>query len=95
MGTDSAAIFIRLGDVVGADRDQPAIADLNLTMELNQAFMLPAVLGAETSATEDENHWILSLQFGELPSLCGMVGKLIIGEHRPWNHVRSHMKSLS
>ena len=28
VGTDSAAIFIRLGDIVGANRDQPAIANL-------------------------------------------------------------------
>ena len=39
VGTDSGAIFIRLGDVVGANRDQPAIADLELTMELNKPFM--------------------------------------------------------
>ena len=28
MGADSCAIFIRLGDIVGADRDQPAIGNL-------------------------------------------------------------------
>jgi len=32
-------------------------------MEFNEAFSLPAVLGAETSAAEDENHWMLPLQF--------------------------------
>jgi hypothetical protein len=35
VGVDSGAIFIRLRDVVGADRDQPAIANLEFTMELN------------------------------------------------------------
>src|SRR6266404_2044920 len=40
------------------DRDQPAIGNLQLTMECNKAFSLPAVLGAETSATEDEDHRI-------------------------------------
>src|SRR5262249_47508246 len=89
VGTDAAAIFIRLGDVVGADRDQPAITNLELTVELNEPFSLPAVLGAETSAAEDENHGILSLQFGELPAFRGVVGKLIVGEDSPWNNVRS------
>jgi hypothetical protein len=35
MGADSAAIFIRLRDIVGADRDQLAIANLEFPMELN------------------------------------------------------------
>ena len=60
MGTDSAAIFVRLRDAVGADRDEPAIADLELTMELEQSFGLAAVLRAETSAAEDENHRMLA-----------------------------------
>jgi hypothetical protein len=58
-------------------------------MEFNQAFSLPAVLGTETSAAEDENHGILSLQFGELPAFCGMVGKFIVGKARPRDHVSS------
>src|SRR5215213_469188 len=83
VGTDSGAIFIRLSDVVGANRDQPAIADLNLTMKLNKPFMLPAVLGAVPSAAEDENHWMLLLQFGKLPAFRGVIGKLIVGEDSP------------
>ena len=35
---------------------------------------------------------MLSLQFGELPVFRGVVGKLIVGEDRPGNNVRSHMK---
>ena len=35
VGTDSAAIFIRLSDIVGANRDEPAIGNLKLTMQLN------------------------------------------------------------
>jgi hypothetical protein len=62
-------------------------------MEFNKPFSLPAVLGAETSAAEDENHWMLSLQLGELPAFRGVVGKLIVGEYSSWNNVRSHMKS--
>jgi len=95
VGTDSAAIFIRLSDVVGANRDKPAIGNLELTMELNKPFRLPAVLGAETAAAEDENHWMLSLQFGELPAFRGVVSKLVVGEDRPWDNVRSHRKSSS
>jgi len=72
---------------------QAAIADIELTMELNKPLSLPAVFGAETSAAEHENHRVLSLRFGELPPLSGVVGKLIVGEDSPWNNVRSHMKS--
>ena len=57
----SAAIFVRLGDVVGADRDQPAIANPHLTMKLQQTFGLAAVLWAEGAAAKDEHHGILSL----------------------------------
>ena len=93
VGADSAAIFIRQSDIVGANRDKPAIGNLELTMEFNKPFSLPAVLGAETSTAEDQNHWMLSLQFGELPAFRGVVGKLIVGEDSPWNNVRSHVKS--
>jgi hypothetical protein len=61
VGVDSCAIFIRLRDIVGADRDQPAIAYLEFTMELNQPFRLPAILGSVTPAAEDEDHGVLSL----------------------------------
>src|SRR5258708_4552433 len=93
VGADAGAILIRLGDVVGANRDQPAIANLQLTMECNKPFSLPAVLGAETSAAEDEDHWMLSLQFRELSAFRGVVGKLGVGEDSPWDNVGSHMKS--
>jgi hypothetical protein len=90
MGTDSAAILVRLGDIVRADRDQPAIGHLELTMEPNQPFRLPAILGAETPAAEDKNHGMLSLQFGELPPFRGVVRKLIVGKNRSRDDVRSH-----
>jgi hypothetical protein len=64
VGTYSGAIFIRLGDIVGGNRDKPAIGNLKLAMEFDQPFSLPAVLGAETSAAKDENHCMWSLQFG-------------------------------
>jgi hypothetical protein len=74
VGTDSCAIFIRLRDIVGADRDQPAIGNLEFTMELNQPFRLSAVFGSVATAAEDEDHGVVSLQFGELPVFRGMVG---------------------
>jgi hypothetical protein len=46
VGADTAAIFIGLSDVVSADRNQPAIGDLELAVELDEPFGLPAVLGA-------------------------------------------------
>src|SRR5262249_54097521 len=93
MGTDSAAIFVRLRDAVGADRDEPAIADLELTMELEKPFGLAAVLRAETSAAEDENHRMLALQLGELPSIPRVVGELVVGKDGPRNDVSAHGRS--
>jgi hypothetical protein len=93
VGADSTAIFIRHRDIVGANRDKPAIGHLEFTMELNKPFSLPAVFGAIPSTAEDEDHWMLSLQFGELPAFRSVVGKLIVGEDSPWNNIRSHMKS--
>jgi hypothetical protein len=67
--------------------------NFNLTMELNQPFSLPTIFGAATSAAEDENHRMLSLQLGELPALYGVVGH-VVGEDSPWNNVRAHIKSF-
>src|SRR6202042_3145019 len=93
MSADSGAIFTCFGDIVGADRDQPTIGDLKLTMEFDKTFSLSAVLGAEASAAKDKNHWMWSLQFGQLPVLRCVVGKLIVGEDGPWNNVGSHVGS--
>jgi hypothetical protein len=62
---------------------------------LKKPFSVPAILGAEASAAEDENHWMLSLYFGELPTFRGVIGKLIVRENRPGNNVRSHIQHLS
>src|ERR1700722_2707531 len=61
VSADAAAIFIRLRDVVGADRDEPAIGNLEFTMKLDQPFSLSTVLWAEPSTTEYEDHWMWSL----------------------------------
>jgi hypothetical protein len=91
VSADPAAIFVRLGDVVGTDRDKPAIgANLHLAVEFNKPFSLSAVLGAETAAAEDEDHGMLALQLGELPAFRPVVGKFVVGENGCWNNVRSH-----
>src|SRR5205085_1976450 len=46
--------------------------------------MLSAVLRAETSAAEDKNHWILSLQFGKLPPFPSMISKFVVWENSSW-----------
>src|SRR6267142_4818701 len=86
----SAAIFVRLGDIVGADRDQPAIAYLDLTMELQQTFGLTAILWTEAAATKHHHHRILSLQLGEFSMLPGVVAKLIVRESSALRDVGSH-----
>jgi hypothetical protein len=56
-------------------RSPPAVFEFPVaTAGTKQAIM------AETSATEDENHWILASQLGELPAFCSVAGKLIVGE---------------
>src|SRR5580658_4655983 len=35
VGTDSRAIFVRLSDVVGTNRDQPAVSNFKLAVKLN------------------------------------------------------------
>jgi hypothetical protein len=93
VGADSAAIFIGFSDIVGADRHQPAIADLELAMEFDKPFRLPAVFRTVAAAAEDENHRMRPLQFGEFSTFRGVVGKLVVGENSPWDHVGSHLKS--
>jgi hypothetical protein len=80
VGTYSAAIFIRLGNVIGADRNQSAIGNFELTMQLNQQFGLATVFGARASGAEDKPLGMLSLQLGELPAFGAVIGKLVAGE---------------
>jgi hypothetical protein len=87
---DPAPIFTRLREIVGADGDQPAIGDFEFTMELNEKFRLAPVLGAETSAAENQNHGMRSLQFEEPATFCGVVGELVVGKGDPWNNIGSH-----
>jgi hypothetical protein len=94
VGTDPSAVFTSFRDVVRADCDQSAIGDFELPMKLNEKLRLAPVLGAITTAAEDEYHWMLSLQLGELSALRCMVGKLIVGEDSPGNDVRPHVTFL-
>jgi hypothetical protein len=83
VGVNTATIFIRFNIrfnyVVGADRDKSAIANLALTMKLDKPSAWRRSFGAVTSAVENQNHWLLALQFGELTALRSMVGKLKVG----------------
>ena len=45
MGAYTGPELVGLDDAVGADGDQTAVGHLELAMELDQAFVLPAVLG--------------------------------------------------
>jgi hypothetical protein len=90
IATAFSMISPRKRRVVGANRDQPAITNLELTMECNKSFGSPTVPGAETSAAEGEDHRMLSFQFRELPVFRGVVGKLVVGKDSPWNDVGSH-----
>jgi hypothetical protein len=61
MGADSGAKLVCLINVVGTDRDELAIANFDLTVELNQPLRLPAVLGSISAAAQDENHRVVAL----------------------------------
>jgi hypothetical protein len=91
MSADSGAIFTRLSDIVGADRDEPTIGDLKLTMEFDKTLSLPA--GQKPPRLRTRTIGWGSLQFRQLPVLRGVVGKLIVGEDGPWNDVGSHVRS--
>jgi hypothetical protein len=93
LGTDSAAVFVRLGDVVGADGNEAAVRDFKFAMELHEAFGLAAVLGAKATAAEDENHGMLALQFGEFAALRGVIGKFVVRKDGARNDVGSHLDS--
>jgi hypothetical protein len=66
-------IFVGLTDIVGTNRDQPAIRNLQFSIQLNQTFPLPSVLRAKTSAAQHENHRIWPLEFRKLPPFRGVV----------------------
>src|SRR5260370_23207360 len=66
---NSRAKFVRLSDVVSADRDQPAVPDLRLALKLDQPFVLPPVLWTIPAAAEDKHHPSMPLPFRKTPPL--------------------------
>jgi hypothetical protein len=93
VGVDAGTIFIRLGDIVGAYGHETAIGDFEFAMELNEEFGLAAVLGAEASAAEDEDHGMRALEVGEFAAFRGLIGKLVVGESGAGNNVGSHVNT--
>jgi hypothetical protein len=93
MRADPAAILIGLGYVVGADGDEAAIGNLELATQLHECLRLPPVLGVETSAAEDQDHGMRSLQVGKFPASCGAIGRFVVGKNSDKNNVSSHGKS--
>ena len=91
---DPAPVFVCLGDVIGADRNQPAIGNLKFPMKLNQPFGLAPVLGAIATAAENQDHRMRALQIGELPVFRGVVGKFVVRKNRSWNDISSHKTIL-
>src|SRR5262249_46592725 len=64
--------------------------DLHLPMELKQPLHLPAVLRAEASPAEGEDHRVRALHLGKLAALAGVVSELVVGERRARNDIGSH-----
>jgi hypothetical protein len=90
VSADAGAVLICDCDVVSADGDEPAVADFHFAVELDEVFGLAAVLGAEASAAEDEDHGMLALKVGELAAFGGVIGEFVVGEGRAGDDVGSH-----
>ena len=99
VGTHAAAIFVRLNDSVGRNRDHSTIAHLHLSIEFQQPFSLTTVFRTEPPAAKDKYHRILALQLGQLSMLAGVVAELIIRENSSlydvWSHLNCSMGSRS
>jgi len=52
---NAGAVFLRSGEFVGGDRDQPSITNLHFTMQFNPLFRLAPVLWTVAPAAENEN----------------------------------------
>jgi hypothetical protein len=57
---------------------------------LDEEFCLPPVLGAISSATEHENHGMLSLQFRELATFGGVVSEFVVRKEGAGPNIGSH-----
>jgi hypothetical protein len=54
VGVYSAAKLISLNNTVGGDCHQFVVRNLELSVELNESLMLPALLETETAATKEK-----------------------------------------
>ena len=95
MRVDAGPVLVRRNQIVRADGDEAAIADLHLAMELNQALRLPAVFRAVSSAAEHHDHRVGSLQIGKLAALGRVIGQFVIGKNGARYDVCSHEVRLS
>src|SRR3954454_16195623 len=75
MSANASAILVCLNDVVRGYRDEPAVADLEVAIELEKAFRLTAVLWTITAPAQHQDHRVLTLQFGEHSPLGHVVGE--------------------
>jgi hypothetical protein len=87
------AFEARESDIVCADRDETAVSNLQLTMQLDKQFGLAAVLGAITSAAQYEDHGMLPLQFRKLAARGSVVSEFIVRKERAGYDIGSHSKS--
>jgi hypothetical protein len=55
-GANAAAIFIRLSDVVGADRDRTTVSKVHLTVELSQSSACRRSFGQNSRLTVPVSH---------------------------------------
>ena len=90
VGADARAVLVGQSDVVSADRDQTAVSNFHLAMELDQEFGLTAILGTITTTAEHQNHRMLALELRKLAALRGVIGQVVVKEVRTRNHVGSH-----
>ena len=67
---------------------KPAIGNLEFTMELNKPLCLPGPWDRNLRGrVREPSDPVLATRRD-----CGVVGKLVVGEDSPWNHVGSHLK---
>src|SRR6266851_2040989 len=90
MSADACAELIRRKHVVGTDRDQPAVADFHLAIQLDQTLGLAQILRTVSSPAKNQNHRIRTLQVRKLATFTGVIGQLIIGKYCASYDVRSH-----
>ena len=91
MSADTGPEFVRLEEVVGRDRHEPAVADLHLAMELQQSFVLPPLFGTEPPAGKDQHERILLLQVRKTAVHAAVVRQRVVGKHGARNDVGSHI----